>query len=275
MLFDLRGRGRRRTVRVVYSGLALLFLLGFVGFGVGGGFGGSGGGLFESVFGGNENGSGPNYEAQVKAAKKVTVEQPNNPAAWSKLIHELLLQAGSGENYNSTENVFTAKAQPLLAQVGIAWQRYLKLETHHPNPEIAAEVLRMYTSPGGINEPAQAVKAMKIEISSRPPSATLYYDLALLAYQANNKKEGDRAAKKAIALAPASQKKLFESYLAKAKAGPTTTATTSGSATGTATGGAATTGAATTGTATVTTATLTTGTIKGKVTPPPAQGKKK
>ena len=36
MLFDLRGRGRRRAVRVIYMGLALLFGVGFVGFGVGG-----------------------------------------------------------------------------------------------------------------------------------------------------------------------------------------------------------------------------------------------
>ena len=31
MLFDLRGRGRRRTVQVIYIGLALLFGVGFVG----------------------------------------------------------------------------------------------------------------------------------------------------------------------------------------------------------------------------------------------------
>ncbi len=42
MLFDLRGRGRRRTVRVIYTGLALLMGVGLVGFGIGGGFGGGG-----------------------------------------------------------------------------------------------------------------------------------------------------------------------------------------------------------------------------------------
>jgi hypothetical protein len=260
MLFDLRGRGRRRTVRIVYSGLALLFLLGFVGFGVGGGFGGSGGGVVEAIFGGNEGGSGPNYEAQVKSARKLTVEHPNNPASWSGLIHALLLQAGSGDNYNSTENVFTAKAQPLLKEISGAWQHYLKLEPHHPNSEIAAEALRVYTSPGGLNEPTQAVKAMKVEIANRTPSPTLYYDLALLSYQAKDKKEGERAAKKAIALAPASEKKLFETYLAKAKTGNTATATTGSSS-------------ATNSTETISTATLTTGTVKSATTPAPAKKK--
>ena len=42
MLFDLRGRGRRNTVRVIYIGLAVLIGVGLVGFGVGGGFGGGG-----------------------------------------------------------------------------------------------------------------------------------------------------------------------------------------------------------------------------------------
>ena len=42
MLFDLRGRGRRRLVQVIYIGLAGLIGLGLIGFGIGGGFGGGG-----------------------------------------------------------------------------------------------------------------------------------------------------------------------------------------------------------------------------------------
>jgi hypothetical protein len=231
MLFDLRGRGRRRTVRVVYSGLALLFLLGFVGFGVGSIGGGGGGGVVEALFGNKEGGGGTNYGSQVKAAKKLTVQQPANAAAWSGLIHATLLQAGSGENYNSTENTFTSKAQPLLRQIHEAWQHYLKLHPQHPSSELAAEVLRVYTTPGGLSEPTEAMKALKIEIASRPPSASLYYDLAVLAYQANDKSEGDRAAKKAIALAPASERANLKTYLAKAKTGNTTSAASGGSTT--------------------------------------------
>jgi hypothetical protein len=232
MLFDLTGRGRRRTVRIVYSGLALLFLLGFVGFGVGS-FGG--GGIAELFGNKGEGGGGPNYEAQVKAAKKLTVEQPNNPASWSGLIHATLLQSREGENYNSTENTFTAKAAPLLGQIHVAWQHYLKLNPHHPSPELATEVLLIYTTPGGLQEPAEAVKALKVEITGRAPSATLYYDLAVLSYQAKDNAEGDRAAKKALALAPAGEQTILKNYLAKAKAG--TTATASGGTTLTTKGG--------------------------------------
>ena len=35
MLFDLRSGARKRTVKIVYLGLALLMFVGFVGFGIG------------------------------------------------------------------------------------------------------------------------------------------------------------------------------------------------------------------------------------------------
>jgi hypothetical protein len=234
MLFDLRGRGRRRTVRIVYSGLALLFFLGFVGFGVGS-FGG--GGVLELLGGKGSGGGGENYGAQVKAAKKVTVTQPNSPAAWSGLIHATLLQAGSGENYSNTEETFTSKAQPLLAQIQEAWEHYLKLESHHPDPEVATQVMRIYTTGGGLTDPAEAVKTLKIEMKGRPANVTLYYDLAVLSYQAKDTREGDRAAAKALALAPASDKKILEGRLAEIKSGKS--AASSGTSTsGTSTGGA-------------------------------------
>ena len=56
MLFDLRGRGRRRTVRILYIGLAVLIGLGLVGFGVGTGFGG--GGIFSAATGIEADGAG-------------------------------------------------------------------------------------------------------------------------------------------------------------------------------------------------------------------------
>ena len=57
MLFDLRGRHRRRAVKIIYVGLALLLGVGLIGFGIGGGFGG--GGLLNAA---SENeGSGCQY----------------------------------------------------------------------------------------------------------------------------------------------------------------------------------------------------------------------
>ena len=219
MLFDLRGRGRRRTVRVVYSGLALLFLIGFVFLGVG--TLGTGGGLAE-IFG-EGKGSEASYSAQIAKAKKRTEEQPNNAAAWSELIHYSLLQSGTGENYirTTTEEGFGPKAQPLLMQVQTAWQHYLKLTPHNPNAELASEVLRIYSTAGGIANPPEAVKLLKIKIASQPPSATLEYELATASYTAGETAEGDKAAKKALALAPAGERTILQNYISKAKAAAT------------------------------------------------------
>jgi len=54
MLFDLRSGGRRRTVKVVYLGLAVLMFVGFVGFGVGSS--GLGGGIGDAITGGGGGG---------------------------------------------------------------------------------------------------------------------------------------------------------------------------------------------------------------------------
>src|ERR1700686_3234196 len=198
MLFDLTGRGRRKTVKIIYTGLAAIFLLGFVGFGVGS-VGGGGGGLAE-IFGEGKSGGSIDYSSQVKKAKQLTVTQPNSPAAWSGLIHYAVLQAGTGENYirTNTQEGFGPKAQPLLQQIQTAWQHYLKLTPHNPSPELAAEVRRIYLAPGGLNNPPELVRLWKIAIASQPPSATLQYQLAEAAYAAKDIKEGERAGKQAI-----------------------------------------------------------------------------
>ncbi len=67
MLFDLRGRGRRRTVQVIYLGLALLIGAGLVFFGVGAGVGG--GGLLNSLTG-NESSGSTSFSAQIKQVQK-------------------------------------------------------------------------------------------------------------------------------------------------------------------------------------------------------------
>ena len=84
MLFDLRSRGRRRTVQGVYLALAIILGGGLVLFGVGTGSGV--GGLLDAF---TNNGSGSNkpvISQAEKSAVKQTQLQPNNPAAWAALV---------------------------------------------------------------------------------------------------------------------------------------------------------------------------------------------
>src|SRR5205085_5693982 len=97
MLFDLRSRGRRRTVQGVYLGLALLMGGGLVLFGVGNGngiggilnaFNGSGNGGVQSAF----------VSKQEKAAVRQTTLHPTDPTAWAALVRARYAAASQGSN---------------------------------------------------------------------------------------------------------------------------------------------------------------------------------
>ena len=88
MLFDLRGRGRRRTVQVVYVGLAVLFGAGLVLFGVGGGFGGTG--ILNAV-NNNEGTNAASFSSQIKKYEKLA---RNNPSSGTAARRSFGLSAG-------------------------------------------------------------------------------------------------------------------------------------------------------------------------------------
>ena len=220
MLFDLRGRGRRRTVQVIYLGLALLMGVGLVGLGVGGGLGS--GGILSSLSG-NEGSSGASFSGQIKKAQKLTREQPRNLGAWEELIKAQLHQAG-GEAYVTQAGV-TSKGKELFAQVASSWSSYLALNPPSPSPELAQQLVRVLGEEG-LNEPSATVQALQIVVAARPPSASLYGELALYAYKAGNTRVGDLAGKKAINLAPANQRAELKTELAEIKKNPNGTATT-------------------------------------------------
>ena len=84
MLFDLRSRGRRRTVQVIYLGLAILIGGGLILFGVGTGSGG--GGLLNGIGGSGSNAQSQVISQQEKTALRETKQDPNSAAAWGALL---------------------------------------------------------------------------------------------------------------------------------------------------------------------------------------------
>ena len=222
MLFDLRGRGRRRTVQAIYLGLAILIGAGLVGFGIGGGFGG--GGLFNAV--GTNGTSGGSFGDKVKQDQKLTQRQPNNASAWASLVHDLYADAGNGANYDQTNGQFTAKGRAVLAQAQQAWNQYLRINTAHPDPDLANLMINAFLGPGSLNDPKAAVQALEIAITNRPNNANLEFSLAQAAYQAGDARQGDLAAAKTVSLVPAAQRAALRKALAQFKKNPTGTATT-------------------------------------------------
>jgi hypothetical protein len=233
MLFDLRGRGRRRTVQVIYVGLALLFGVGFVGFGVG--VGGGGGGILNALTG--ESGApSASFAGQVKKYQKLVVKEPKNVSAWENLTTAELHEAG-GEAYVSNGKL-TSKGKELFSQTAQSWNSYLALNPPKPNVALAKEMVRIFGEEG-LNEPAAAVQVLQIVVASEPQSASLFGALAEYAYKAHNQRQGDLAAAKAVSLAPAADRARLKKELAelkKSSASGAASSTSGASSTSTSTG---------------------------------------
>jgi len=241
MLFDLRGRGRRRTVQVIYVGLALLFGVGFVGFGVG--VGGGGGGILNALTG--ESGApSASFAGQVKKYQKLVAKEPKNVSAWEGLTTAQLHEAG-GEAY-VVNGKLTSKGKELFTQIAHSWNSYLALNPPKPNPQLAQEMERVFGEEG-LNQPGEEVKVLQVVLAVKPEltpqyESSLYASMAEYAYKAHNTRIGDLASEKAINLAaPADRAKLKKALaeLKKSSASATTSSGTSSTSTGT---GAVTTG---------------------------------
>jgi hypothetical protein len=226
MLFDLRGRGRRRTVKTIYIGLAVLIGVGLVGFGVGGGL--SGGGILNATSN-NEGAGGASFASKIKKYEKLTKTQPSNPTNWEQLAKNLLHEAGN-EGYVTSTGAPTGKGKELYRRASQAWVSYLSLNPPNPNPELAQLVYVIYGE-AGLNEPAKAVQALNYVVERRP-TAAYYAQLAEFAYKAKNTRLGDLAATKAVSLAPANEQARVKNELAEVKkfpnGGQTFTTTTNG-----------------------------------------------
>ncbi|HET9471521.1 MAG TPA: hypothetical protein VFO24_10480 [Usitatibacter sp.] len=215
MLFDLRGRGRRRTVQITYIGLAVLMGGGLVLFGVGGGFGGTG--ILNAV-NGNEGSNSASFSSQIKKYEKLVRNDPTSVSAWEQLTTAQLHEAG-GEAY-VVGGKPTAKGHELFSATARSWERYLALNPPKPSLALAKEMLRIFSAEG-LNQPASAVQALQIIVAAEPHNASFYAALAQYAYLAHNTRVGDLASARALALIPAgAERNRVKTELETAKKNP-------------------------------------------------------
>jgi hypothetical protein len=215
MLFDLRGRGRRQTVKVVYILLAVLMGGGLVLFGIGGG-GAMQGGLVDAITGSSGGDTGTQrFEAKERAALVATQQRPSAPAAWAALARARVQTAGVGDNFDPNAGTYTAAGKAKLAAAADAWNKYLSLEPKHPDDRVAGLMVRAFDQTG-LNRPEDAVKAQEIITEARPKDTT-FATLAIYAYQAGQTRKGDLARQKALELAPKDQRNTLKSQLDQAK----------------------------------------------------------
>lgn len=202
MLFDLRGK-RRRVVQVVYGVLAALFLISFVGFGIGSDVSG---GIFDAlgVGGGDTSSSDPQYESQIESAEQKLDQNPKDEDALLELarVHFLAGQSALEQDPETGQPVITDEARVELDESASAWERYLKLESRNPDASVAGLVVQAYVL---LNDAEGAAEAQQIVADARP-SQGAYSNLALYLYVGGDFEGGDAAAQRAVAEAEGSQK---------------------------------------------------------------------
>ena len=213
MLFDLRGSGRRTTVKVVYVTLAILMGGGLVFFGIGGSVSG---GLFDAITGTNSGASSDEgtFQKRVAEAERTAKANPQDAAAWAEVVRARYQLARAGDNVDPNTGQFTAAGVAQLKLADAAWQKHLALKPKEPDDSVATIMVRAYTI--GLNDPVKAVAAQEIVAEARPKSGT-YADLASLAYAAGQIGKGDLATNKALELSDPEDRETLKAELKEAK----------------------------------------------------------
>ena len=212
MLFDLRGK-RKRVVQVSYVMLAAIFLVGFIGLGIGGG-GNSAGGIFDAIgLGGNSSGGSLSgqFDDQIDDANERLAKNPNDTAALLKLSKYEYYKARQGVTQDQTTGQISISedAHTELGKSVDAWEKYLKVNKGKPNPAIAAQIVQAYYF---LSDAGGAAEAQRI-VASNQPSSGSYGQLAFYLYSAGKISAGDEAASKAEAKAPKSQRSQVKQQL--------------------------------------------------------------
>jgi hypothetical protein len=216
MLFDLRGSGRRRTIKIVYVTLAFLMGGGLVLFGIGGG-GALSGGLVDAITESEGGGDGTGrFEEEERRATAAARANPDDPALWAAVARARFNLASA--DADSTTGQFTEAGRAQLEAAGRAWEEHLQLAGDNPDSRVASLMVQAYSVLGQFDKAAIAQEVIALDRES----AGAYSQLALLAYQAGQLRKGDLARDKALELTEPDMREALRGQLegARAQAAP-------------------------------------------------------
>jgi hypothetical protein len=213
MLFDLRGSGRRRVIKVVYITLAFLMGGGLILFGIGGG-GALPGGLVDAI---TESEGGGNVDErlqdQEQAATARARANPTDAALWAAVARARFSLANSGDNFDPDAGTYSEAGAEQLRAAARAWEEHLKLADDRPDARVASLMVQAYAALGDLN---RATRAQEIIAEDRN-SAGAYAQLATLAYQAGQMRKGDLARDRALDLTEPDMRESLRGQLETAK----------------------------------------------------------
>ena len=210
MLFDLSSPGRKNVIRVVYGVLALLFPVGFVGFGIGGEPGG-GGSSTGPLGGGGDGDTAEQFEEQIDDAEARLETNPTDEKALATLAESRYLSGQVQLDVDEATGapVLTEEARGEFEAAIDAWTRYLETKPARPDVAAAGQVLQAFIFLGDAEGAADTQEIL----AEDNPSAGTYSTLANFAYADFDFKRGDEAVQRAVEEASPQEKKTVEKQL--------------------------------------------------------------
>ncbi len=219
MLFDLRARGRRKTVQVVFLGLACCSCWA------------SSASAWASAAGAAGS-STPSPKTAAPTAptspprwpplKSASSSHPTEAAAWAALVEAQLHQASEPGNIATVwakPKSTPPRARRCLPSWPVMEHLPQALEPHHPRHRNWRRGSRASSPNRASISRRRKVRALQVAVKGNP-TVRLYSALAVSAYKAGNLKVGDAAAHKAVSLAPAAERTQVKKYLAELRKNP-------------------------------------------------------
>ena len=209
MLFDLSSPGRKNVVRVVFGFLALIFAVGFIGFGIGGEIGG--GGIVDSITGGGGSDTADQYEQQIEDAESTLETDPENQRALANLAQYRYLsgQAQLEIDEATGQPTLTEESRGEFEKAIDAFTRYLDTKPEKPDVGSAGQVVQAYVFLGDAEGAARAQQIL----ADANPSAGTYSTLAYYLFADLNFKAAEKAVERALAEAKPGERKSIEKQL--------------------------------------------------------------
>ena len=209
MLFDLTSPGRKTAVRIIFGFLAVIFAVGFIGFGIGGELGG--GGIIDSISG-NSGSTDDAFEQQIEDAEEAVEKDPNDSDALAELV---LLRSQSGDaqlevdEETGTPVGLSDESREEYEKAVSVWQQYLDTKPRKINVAAANAVVQSYRFLGDVGGAVDAQRALAKSDPSGPNlgalASFLYADLQI--------EEGDKVRDQALKEADAETERLISQQL--------------------------------------------------------------
>ncbi len=223
MLFELTGR-RKRFVQVIFTFLALIFTVSFVGLGIGSD---ASGGIFDAIGLGGGGGSGDSaLDSDIEDAEKKLEADPENQAALLTIAKSQYLAGQAAlEIDDQGRQTLTDDAAVRFDEALSAWEQFLlvtegKSANFDNRDEVGttatlilnaygADDLTQQTLDGGL-QTAQIVAA-------ELPNVNSFLQLAAYAYAAGNTKVAEQAGEDALGEVDQTERSTLEDQLKQAE----------------------------------------------------------